>query len=111
MLEWRQLFLPFLLTTAGSAVSPPISNTTMELVNETAQRWRDWGYIYYIVNRTELYSNTHYLVLPKDSYVYKARIEGKIVWLAQVPIGNAVTQFLLHHGHAVIKPLPSILQR
>lgn len=111
MLERCQLKSIYSLTTAGSAVSPPISNTTMELINETAQRWRDWGYIYYIVNHSELYRNTHYLVLPKDSYVYKARIEGKIVWLAQVPIGNAVTQFLLHHGHAVIKPLPSILQR
>ena len=93
--------------------SPPISNTTMalELINETAQRWRDWGYIYYIVDRSEMLKHSAYLVLPKDSYVYKARIESRIVWLAQVPIGNAVTQFLLHHGHAVVKPLPSVLQR
>ena len=83
----------------------------MELINETAQRWRDWGYIYYIVNYEELYKHTHYLVLPQDSYVYKARIESKIVWLAQIPIGAATSEFLLHHGSAVIKPLPSILQR
>lgn len=83
----------------------------LELVNETAGRWRDWGYCYYIVDHAELYRNTHYLVLPADSYVYKARIEGKVVWLAQVPIGQATTEFLLHHGSAVVKPLPSILQR
>ena len=87
------------------------TNITMELINETAQRWRDWGYIYYIVDRDCMYKDSAWLVLPKDSYVYRARIEQKIVWLAQVPIGNAVTQFLLHHGHAVIKPLPSVLQR
>ena len=84
---------------------------SLELINETAQRWRDWGYIYYVVDLAELYRNTHYLVLPKDSYVYKARIEGRIVWLAQVPIGSATTEFLLHHASAVIKPLPSVLQR
>ena len=83
----------------------------MELVNETLQQWRDWGYLYYIVDRDRLYGNSSYTVLPKDSYVYNARIEGKIVTIVQVPIGNAVTQFLLHHGRAVIKPLPSILQR
>jgi hypothetical protein len=83
----------------------------MELINETAQRWRDWGYCYYIVDHSELYKHTGYLVLPQDSYVYKARIEQKIVWLAQVPVGSATTEFLLHHGSAVIKPLPSVLQR
>jgi len=83
----------------------------MELVNETLQQWRDWGYLYYIVDRDRLYGNSFGTVLPKDSYVYNARIEGKIVTVVQVPIGNAVTQFLLHHGQAVIKPLPSILQR
>lgn len=83
----------------------------LELVNETVARWRDWGYIYYIVNYSELYRHTHYLVLPQDSYIYRARIEGKIVSIAQVPIGAAVSQFLLHHGSAVVKPLPSVLQR
>ena len=83
----------------------------LELINETAQRWRDWGYCYYIVDHSLLYKHTGYLVLPKDSYVYKARIEQKIVWLAQVPIGSPTTQFLLHHSSAVVKPLPSVLQR
>ena len=83
----------------------------MELINETAGRWRDWGYCYYIVNYSTLYRDSAYLVLPQDSYVYKARIEQKIVWLAQVPIGSATTEFLLTHGDSVIKPLPSVLQR
>ena len=83
----------------------------LELINETAQRWRDWGYIYYVIDRDLLYRNSSYTVLPKDSYVYKARIEQRIVWLAQIPIGSATTEFLLHHGSCVIKPLPSILQR
>jgi hypothetical protein len=83
----------------------------LELINETLARWRDWGYCYYIIDYAELYRHTHYLVLPGDSYVYRARIEQKIVWIAQVPIGSATTQFLLHHASAVVKPLPSVLQR
>lgn len=82
----------------------------MELVNETLQRWRDWGYLYYIVDRTQLYSNS-YTVLPADSYVYNARIEGRIVCIVQVPIGASTSEFLLHHSACVIKPLPSVLQR
>ena len=70
----------------------------LELINETAQRWRDWGYCYYIVDHSLLYKHTGYLVLPKDSYVYKARIEQRIVWLAQVPIGSAKSEFLLQHS-------------
>jgi hypothetical protein len=83
----------------------------LELVNETVARWRDWGYIYYIVDRDSMYKDSAWLVLPKDSYIYRARIEGKIVWLAQVPIGASTSEFLLHHAHAVIEPLPSVLQR
>jgi hypothetical protein len=84
---------------------------TYELVNETVCRWRDWGYNYYIIDRKRLYAHSAYLVLPRDSYIYQARIEGQIVWLAQVPIGHACTEFLLTHGSAVVRPLPSILQR
>lgn len=83
----------------------------LELINETVQRWRDWGYCYYIIDRDQLYLNSSYTVLPKDSYVYRARIESRIVWIAQVPIGAPTTQFLLHHASCVIKPLPSVLQR
>ena len=83
----------------------------LELINETVQRWRDWGYCYYIVDRDHMLAHSAYIVLPKDSYVYKARIEQRIVWIAQVPIGVATTNFLLHHGDSVIKPLPSVLQR
>jgi hypothetical protein len=83
----------------------------MELINETLQRWRDWGYLYYIVDRSLLYSNSSYTVLPQDSYVYNARIEQKIVTIVQVPLGSATTEFLLHHSASVIKPLPSVLQR
>ena len=83
----------------------------LELVNETVGRWRDWGYCYYIVDRDHMYRDSAWLALPKDSYVYRARIEQKIVWIAQVPIGNPTTQFLLAHGDSVVKPLPSVLQR
>ena len=83
----------------------------MELINETVARWRDWGYIYYIIDRDQLYSNSSYTVLPQDSYVYNARIEGQVVTVVQVPIGSACTEFLLHHSASVIKPLPSVLQR
>jgi hypothetical protein len=83
----------------------------MELVNETVARWRDWGYLYYIVDPHRLYRDSAWTLLPQGSYLYRARIESKIVCLVQVPIGSAATQFLLHHGDAVIKPLPSLLQR
>jgi len=83
----------------------------LELINETAQRWRDWGYNYYIVDRDHMLQHSAYIVLPKDSYIYRARIEQRVVWLAQVPIGSACTEFLLVHGASVVKPLPSILQR
>jgi hypothetical protein len=82
-----------------------------ELVNETVQLYRDWAYSYYIVDPLRLYRDSAWLVLPPNSYVYRARIESQIVTLVQVPTGNAVTQFLLNHGHAVIKPLPSTLGR
>ena len=83
----------------------------MELINETVARYRDWGYTYYIVNRDLLHLQGGHTVLPADSYVYCARIESRVVWIAQVPLGSATTEFLLHHGHCVVKPLPSILQR
>jgi len=83
----------------------------LELINETAQRWRDWGYNYYVIDRSHMLADSAYIVLPKDSYIYKARIESKIVWLAQVPYGLPTSEFLLIHGASVIKPLPSMLQR
>ena len=83
----------------------------MELINETVQRWRDWGYCYYVIDRDQLIRDSSYTVLPKDSYVYNARIAGRIVCVVQVPIGAPTTEFLLHHSASVIKPLPSVLQR
>jgi hypothetical protein len=82
-----------------------------ELVNETVQLRREWAYSYYIVNPTRLYSKSAWLVLPHDSYVYRARIESQIVTVVQVPLGSETTQFLLHHADSVIKALPSTLGR
>jgi len=83
----------------------------MELVNETVGRWRDWGYCYYVIDRDHMLQHSAYMALPKDSYVYRARVENKIIWVAQVPLGVATSRFLLVHGDSVVKPLPSILQR
>ena len=83
----------------------------MELVNETVGRWRDWGYCYYVIDRDHMLAHSAYMALPQDSYVYRARVENKIIWVAQVPLGVATSRFLLVHGDSVVKPLPSILQR
>lgn len=80
-----------------------------DLINETVQRYRDWGYSYYIIDRNQLYKDSAWVALPPDSYVYRARIEGRIVWLVQVPWGRPTSEFLLMHGSCVIKPLPSVL--
>ena len=80
-----------------------------DLINETVGRYRDWGYNYYIIDRSLLYKDSAWLALPRDSYVYRARIEGRIVWLVQVPWGAATSEFLLVHGSCVIRQLPSIL--
>ena len=80
-----------------------------DLINETVGRYRDWGYNYYIIDRSLLYRDSAWVALPSDSYVYKARIEGRVVWLAQVPWGSATSEFLLVHGSCVIRPLPSVL--
>jgi hypothetical protein len=83
----------------------------LELVNETVGRWRSWGYCYYVVDRNSMLEHSAYIVLPKDSYMYRARIAQKIVWIVQVPLGSATTQFLLAHGSSVVCALPSVLQR
>ena len=81
----------------------------MELINETVCRYRDWGYSYYVVDRDHMFASSAYLVLPRDSFMYRARIEGSVVWLVQVPWGAATNEFLLVHGASVIRPLPSVL--
>lgn len=80
-----------------------------DLINETAGRYRDWGYSYYIIDRDVLYRDSAWVALPADSYVYKARIENRIVWLAQIPWGTDTSEFLLVHGACVIRALPSVL--
>lgn len=80
-----------------------------ELINETVCRYRDWGYNYYIIDRNVLYKDSAWVVLPGDSYVFRARIEGRIVWLAQIPWGASTSEFLLVHGSCVVKQLPSVL--
>ena len=81
----------------------------VELINETVGQYRSWGYSYYIVNRDSMLAHSAWLVLPVGSYMYRARIEGKIVWVAQVPWGTATSEFLLAHGGSVVKALPSVL--
>lgn len=80
-----------------------------DLINETVGRYRDWGYSYYIVDREQMLKHSAWLVLPRDSYMYRARIEGSVVWLVQVPWGSATSEFLLAHGSSVVKALPSVL--
>ena len=79
------------------------------LINETVGRYRDWGYNYYVVDYCELFRASAWLNLPRDSYMYRARIEGRVVWLVQVPWGKATSEFLLTHGPHVVKQLPSVL--
>ena len=81
------------------------------LINQTLQMRRDWGYNYFHVAGGDLYRSSAYVVLPRDSYMFRARIEGATIDIVQVPIGMATTEFLLHHGASVVRHLFGALGR
>jgi len=81
------------------------------LINHTLQLRREPFYNYFHVDSLHLFRRSAHIVLPGDSYMYRALVRGQIRDIVQVPIGAHTTEFLLYHADSVIEHLWGALGR